>query len=352
MWVWGLVAACLLALLYLLSPILTPFIIAFLAAYLIDPLVITLCKRGLNRTVSSLIAVTIVIAGFLGALVAGIPYLVSETTAFIEKLPQHKQVFEEKALPFLHEKIGPWLDFWPEFKDILSQLPSHSEKIAQISGNVLQNMALSTMAVVDLISILLLVPLIVFYLLKDWPHILKTSQNLLPQNWQKPAQKLITEVDTALASFLRGQLSVCFVLGLFYGISLWFLGLELGLFLGLLTGFLVFIPVVGGLIGNTLIILFALVQYQFTAVEPYLWLAGILAAGSLLENFLLTPYLVGSSVGLHPVWIIFALMAGSQLGGFIGVLIAVPTASIMAVIIPKIVSNWKKSQLYKKAKSK
>ena len=325
---------------YALSPILMPFVAALIIAYLLNPTVEKMAKHPfISRGVASFIPISAFMVIILGAIAAGIPYLVEDISNFIQKTPEYTAWVKQATAPggvvyqyFITKGINI-ADY-----AILDSLYAYSDQIAMLALESLKKAALGAMAVFDILSLLLIMPLVTFYVLYDWPKIVKSAQRFLPATKKSDFTKTLQEINDSLSAFLRGQGSVCLLLGLFYGIALTIQGLQMGFFIGLFTGLFSFIPFVGMLVGALAALGVGIMQYQFDSVTPYLIITAIFAVGQFLEGFIITPKLVGNRVGLHPVWVIFAVMAGGQLFGFLGVLIALPVATILTVLIPKAIA--------------
>jgi predicted PurR-regulated permease PerM len=207
---------------------------------------------------------------------------------------------------------------------------------------------------VNVTLLIVMTPVVAFYFLIDWPRISHGAFMQLPKRWRKNAQQIAREIDVKLAAYLRGTLGVCVSLALFYAFTLSCLGifstlfagkpvdaLELGWAIGLLTGMLTFLPVIGGTVGVVLMFGVALVQYQLQVWEPYVLLGVIFMVGQFLEGYVFTPLLVGNRVGLHPLWVIFALLAGGTLAGISGMLLAIPSAVVLSVLLPRVLAQWR-----------
>ena len=340
---WGAVTLFLCISLYALAPILLPFVIAMVMAYLLDPAVDWFEERNIGRGLMSGLFVTVFIALIVGVFAILVPVLVDQATRFATAAPPYaEQTVRHSILPFLEEQLNLTID-----RDmVISQLGAYGEKGLNIALQVLQQTALSTAAFVDILSLLLITPLVMFYLLRDWDRAKERVEKLLPRRNRDDIVKVMEKIDAALAAFMRGQLSVCLAQGLFYGIGLWLIGLQMGLLIGIMTGLLAFIPFLGMAVGLFTAFVVAVIQFQFESVTPYLLIAGVFSVGQMLEGFVLTPKLVGDKLGLHPAWVIFALLAGGQLGGLLGVLIALPMTAILSVLVAEGLHIWHNSDYY------
>jgi predicted PurR-regulated permease PerM len=297
------------------------------------------------RWAASLVPLSIAMIVVFAALAVVVPLIADDLLAFISRVPTYidyveKALTTEGALEGLLSK----LPFEVDIIDVKEKLYAYSDQITTIALNTLSKAALGAMAIFDLLSLLIITPLVVFYLLADWKKVSAGIQSIIPSDMRTDSCRIFGKIDASLSAFIRGQLSVCVILGLFYGIALSLSGLQLGFFIGMITGLLSFIPFVGMGLGLASALVMAVVQYQFDSFTPYLIIAGIFAVGQILEGFVLTPKLVGSKVGLHPVWVIFAIMAGGELGGFVGMLIALPVMTVINVILPEVVKYWFKQR--------
>lgn len=326
---------------YFLTPVLMPFVLGVLFAYLLEPTVSRLNKRIKSRTVSTLIPLLLFISIILSGFMVGIPFIMEDISGFIQKAPTYA-LWLEKALNeggVIYNFAQGW-NLPIDQETIKTQIYTYSDQIALAALDTLQQTALGAMAIFDALSLIIITPLVTFYVLYDWPAFTKKLTGLIPTDLRKNSVNTFEQIDIKLSKFLRGQLSVCIILGLFYGTALGLSGLNMGFFVGLATGLLSFIPFIGMALGLVFALVLAMMQYQLSGIEPYLIILSIFAVGQILEGFVLTPKLVGCSTGLHPVWVIFAVMAGGELGGFLGMLIALPLATILTVIIPISIKYW------------
>lgn len=324
-----------------LSPILLPFIMAIAIAYLTDPIAEKLVTWKINRNIAAIIPSICFIFIFMLITIFAIPALVEDALAFSHKVPVYLKQLESSLLPIVEEKIQPFMQV--ERKELIDYLYGYGDHAAMVILTIFRKIASSTAAFFDVITLLLITPVVMFYLIRDWPKTVKSFENMLPKKYKKDTLKTLSEVDKALSTFLRGQFNVSLAIGIFYGCGLWLTGLEMGFVIGLLTGLFSFIPYIGMLIGLITAFAVALIQFQLGDMSPYIYIGLVFAIGQILESVVLQPKLIGDKTGLHPVWVMFALMAGGQLGGFLGILIALPVATIMVVLIPKALKMWKSS---------
>ena len=341
---WILFLAAVIAFLWLFHPILAPFVVGFAVAYLLNPLVIKLQKRHVPRWLSSLFILGLFFLVLIVGMMLAIPVLVREMVDFVKLLPvayHNAQNWLAEAFPAI--EIPRTLDDVKNMDtDVISE---RLGPVVEFSKNLLGNIFKSGVAIIGFISFLALMPIVAFYLLIDWSRLVDKIHGLLPQKNVGRIQSMLADIDRSLAGFIRGQMLVCTILGGYYAVALSLLGLDYGFFVGVAAGVLTIIPYVGSIFG--LIASVGLAYYQFGGWEYPLAAFVIFAIGQLVEGNYLTPKLVGNSVGLHPLWVIFALMAGGMLLGILGMVIAVPVAAIISVFIRHAVDIYKSSAYYK-----
>ncbi|HLP96830.1 MAG TPA: AI-2E family transporter [Sideroxyarcus sp.] len=311
-------------LLYLLDAVLTPFLAAGILAYICQPLVNRLCQwKFMSRSAATLLVMLSLLGVGVALLLILLPLLRYESNMLLTKLPELLDIVRQRLLPLLEQHLGLVLQ-WDvaSFKELLSE---HWQQAGDLSGWLVG----SGSALVALLLNLLLIPLVMFYLLRDWPQMLARIDVILPRRWHAKTTAIAGEVDAVLAEFLRGQVSVMLLMSVFYAAALMLTGMQFALPIGIVSGMLVFVPYLGAAIGLVLATLVALTQFDSFAGVLLVW--GIFAAGQLLEGMVVTPRLVGDRIGLHPLGVIFALMAFGQLFGFFGVLLALPISAMLLV---------------------
>lgn len=340
---WLIALAGLIFALWMLEGILLPFIAGLVLAYFLDPVADALEKLGMPRWLASLVILLAAIFAFVLALLLLIPVLGEQIALFTQNLPDMLSALAR----ILNDAVPQWL------RDaVLGAQGASDPKIGDLAGRVagwLGGIATSFwsggLAVVNMVSLLLITPIIAFYLLTDWDHIVAKVDGWLPRPHATTLRRLAREIDDAMAGFIRGQGTVCILLGIFYAAGLSFAGLSFGLLVGFTAGLLSFIPYVGSFIGGITAIGIALVQ--FWPDWPHVALvAGIFFAGQFIEGNFLSPKLVGHRVGLHPVWLMFALFAFGYLFGFVGLLLAVPLAAAVGVLTRFAIAQYLASPLY------
>jgi predicted PurR-regulated permease PerM len=313
-------------LLYLLSPILAPFLLAAAIAYLCDPLVDRLEAKKLSRTWGTVLVLTGLALVFVLMALILTPLFQAQARLFMQQIPGLVEWAGDTVLPWFTATFG--VDLVRDKDEILAWLRGHVSELTRLTP-YLPKLADSGLALLGFLANLLLVPVVLFYLLRDWDHAMAHLADWLPDRLRPRVVGLAREFDAVLSQFVRGQVMVILVMSLFYSLALWIAGLDYALAVGLVTGILVFVPYLGVVVGVLLGTLAAWAQFGTLAGLLPVW--GVFAVGQLLEGMVITPWLVGEKVGLHPVAVIFALMAFGQLLGFVGVLIAIPAAAIFLV---------------------
>jgi predicted PurR-regulated permease PerM len=322
----------LLVIFYLLLPIMAPFLIAAILAYICTPLVdrfskIKLGRWTLGRTVATLSVMSLLFAVIVLLILIIVPMLQKEIALVIQRLPDYLAAIKERIEPLLMQYFGVALSI--DIEQIKSVLTEHWQTAGNLIGQFLVTLSNHGFAIVAWVLNLLLVPVVLFYLLRDWYGMVGRIAQLIPRRWQEKTSNIAHEIDSMLAEFLRGQLSVMLLMCVFYAVGLMIVGLELALPVALIAGLLGFIPYLGVTIGLLLAILAG--ALQFSTAGEIVPILVVFAAAQLLESMVLTPWLVGDRIGLHPVVVIFVLLAGGQLFGFTGILLALPVAAAIAV---------------------
>jgi len=343
---WLAAAAVFLLVLWLLNDILLPFVVGMVVAYFLDPVVVRLQRLGLSRTMATTAVTVVAVLLSVGIAMAILPPLFGQLQALIVKAPEYVVKAALRIQPLL-EPLLARLGLQPlSVQDLQSQAAQWAGKAFAIAGGVAGGVAQGGVAIINLLGLLFITPVVTFYLLRDWEKILAAVDNGLPLDHADTIRKLARESDSAIAGYVRGQALVCLCLGSIYAIGLSLVGLQFGLVIGLVAGAISFIPFVGTFVGAVMAIGMALAQF------PPEWMgvvkvAAVFLFGQVLEGNVLSPKLVGDRVGLHPVWIMFALLAGGSLFGFVGILVAVPTAAIIGVIVRHLLGRYRESAIYR-----
>jgi predicted PurR-regulated permease PerM len=339
---WGSLAIILGFFVHSVSDILSPFIASMIIAYFLDPLTLRFEKIGIKRYLTVLIIVGLFVALMITSLIKLIPALLEQIQQFIHEIPRYEQYVSTKILNQVNNyssQVDPKLA-----QDIQQQLSGLSTKFFGYTATIIRGLFNSSIAVLNVVGLVLFTPILVFYLLKDWPSVVKHFNKLLPLSYKKVILEQLKQIDKVLSAYIRGQISVCLILSVFYVVSLGILGLDYYLLVGIIAGFLTVIPFLGLIIGAIICTVVALLQYS-ELHYVYTTLA-IFVSGHILETYLIVPKLIGEKVGLHPVWVIFSLMAGGALFGFWGVFFAIPIAAITAEIIRSLIKIYLASQMY------
>ncbi len=329
------------AVLWVLREILLPFVAGMALAYLLDPLANRLERMGVNRLAATLVIIGAVVLLFVLLVLLFAPILFGQLGAFIEKLPGYVARLQALAMDPNRE----WL----------RKIVGEGVGDAQISDLVKQGAGWITtflrslwsggQALISIFSLVVVTPVVAFYLLYDWNRMVAAVDNWIPLQHRAVVRGLVHEMDDAIAGFVRGQTGVCLILGSFYAVSLTFAGLSFGLLIGLVSGIITFIPYVGSMTGLVLAAGVAIAQF-WPDYTPILIVLSIFFIGQFIEGYVLAPKLVGESIGLHPVWLMFALFAFGSLFGFVGLLIAVPLAAVIGVLLRFALRRYLESPLY------
>lgn len=341
-WFWGAVLLGAFALIYLLRDVLGPFVAGAAVAYLLDPTCDKLEEKGLSRALATTLVTVVFFLVALAVLGLAAPLLLSQIFDLLQRIPDIVAGIEAKLAPLL-EIVRARIDGGE--LDVAGSLGAVGGDLAQWIGRIVGGVASGFGAAFGVLSFLLITPVVAFYLLRDWDRMIATIDSYLPLAYRETIRAQAREVDRTLSGFVRGQATVCLLLGLFYGIGLMLVGLDFGFVIGLMTGFVSFIPYVGMLLGVVLGMGVAIAQ--FDSVLPIALVAAVFAVGQVLEGNFVTPNLVGDKVGLHALWIIFALLAGGALFGFVGVLLAVPVAAVIGVLVRFFLGQYRDSRYYR-----
>lgn len=343
-WFWGSVGAAILAFLYLIQSILTPFIAGFLIAYIFNPLVYQLERLSFPRGVSAILMIAAVFGTIFSFILVVLPFLKFELSFLLNRAPCYGQ--------HVLEFVQPFLDKTAEYTSV-EDIKHLKEAATGFIGNIFiwsLQLALavltSGLVLANILSLIVISPVVAFYLLKDWQRILAQIDRLIPVYSQKTVRHLFKEIDFTLGAYARGQLAVCGILALYYSAALLWVGLDFAVVVGTLTGLFAFVPYVGFFVG--LMIGMVLAFAQSSAWSFIGFVALVYAGGQALEGIILTPNLVGGKTGLHPVWIMFALFAGGSLLGLTGVLLALPVTAALGVCVRFATEAYLKSPFYGK----
>jgi predicted PurR-regulated permease PerM len=333
--------------LWLLSEILLPFVAGLAIAYLLRPVTDRIERLGVNRLAAAFLIITLVVMGFVLLILLVAPILGGQLSSFIENIPGYvsklQSLLSDPSRPWVQKLLGA--GFSPD--------KSITDLVTQGAGwltTFLKSLWSGGRALVSLFSLIVVTPVVAFYLLYDWHRMIRTVDGWIPLQQRETVRRLACEIDAAIAGFVRGQTAVCLILGSYYAVALTVSGLNFGLLIGLGSGLITFIPYVGSMTGLILALGVAVAQF-WPEYSSILTVLGIFLIGQFLEGNLLAPKLVGESVGLHPVWLIFALLAFGYLFGFVGLLVAVPLAATIGVLARFALRRYLESSLYTGGKS-
>lgn len=336
---WMIAAAVFFVALWYLGDVMLPFVIGGAVAYFLDPVADRLEAMGLSRIWSTVVITVIALLIFVLSALLVIPTLVNQSIQLVNIAPS----LANDLQAFLTSKFPSLMDQNSILRQSLDTLGS---KVQERGGELINAVLSSAMGVLNIVLLIVVVPVVAFYLLWDWDRMVAAIDDLLPRDHAPTIRRLAGDIDRTLASFIRGQVTVCLILGTYYALGLMFIGLQFGLVVGFVAGLISFIPYVGALVGGALAI--GLAFFQFWGEW---WLIGgvvaIFMVGQFLEGNILSPNLVGSSVGLHPVWLIFALSAFGSIFGFVGMLVAVPVSAAIGVVVRFAAERYREGRLYK-----
>lgn len=330
-------------LIWLLHDIMLPFITGTVLAYLLNPLTDRLERGGINRTIATLLTVISFLLLFVMVGVILVPLLGTQLVSFIQRLPGYVTRLQELVTvenkEWLEHTLGIGL---PDIQNSLGDLVGESAKWL---GSFVQSLWSGGRALISIFSLLVITPVVAFYVLHDWHAVTRKVDSWLPRGHRDTIRGLGAQIDRAVAGFLRGQALVCFIMGIYYAIGLVTVGLNFGLLIGVSAGVFTFIPYVGSLSAFLIGMAVAVVQF-FPSWGPIIAVLVVFAIGQFLEGYVLSPKLVGESVGLHPVWLMFSLFAFGYLLGFVGLLIAIPLAAAVGVLLRFAIAQYLASPLY------
>ncbi len=344
-WQWLLIAAIGGWLIYLLAPVLTPFVCAALLGWLGDPWVDRLERRGYSRTIAVVLVFTLMLLLVVLALLILVPMLEKQVVELIESLPTYRDWFVQTALPWVERRTGLELVAWLDPERITAWIRGHWQQAGGVAATFFGYLSRSGFAMMAWIANIVLLPILTFYFLRDWDKLVERVAALIPRDHIGTVTRLARESNDVLGAFLRGQFLVMLALGAIYAVGLSVVGLKLGLLIGIIAGLISFVPYLGTATGIVLGVIAALVQSSGDWTLVALVLV-VFVIGQMLEGYVLTPRIVGDRIGLHPVAVIFAIMAGGQLFGFLGMLLALPIAAIANVLLRFAHERYTHSHLY------
>ena len=331
------------ALLYILQPVLTPFVVGIFIAYLADPFADRIEAKGYNRTLATLIVFAVITLVIVAITLLIAPLIVKQLQTLIASLPQIGDWYNAALVPWLQTTLGVDLS-GINLKLVTDTVSAEWRQAGGMASKILQYATHSSANLVSMLGLLLMIPVVAFYMLRDFDLVTAKLLDLFPKALQSKVTALAQESNEVLAAFMRGQLLVMLCLGVIYSIGLGLVGLNYALLIGVIAGLASVVPYLGFIVGVGVAMIVGF--FQFDSI----WLLGLVALvfmiGQVVESFVLTPWLVGDRIGLHPVAVIFAILAGGQLFGFMGVLLALPIAAVVMVLLRNLHSGYINSSLY------
>lgn len=331
------------AFLWVLSPILAPFLAAAMIAYIFDPIVDWLETKGLSRNLGAALAVVFLILALAALILIIVPLLTKEIGQISAQLPGLADQLKTRFIPWAESTLGIKINLDPaSFKQFITD---NMQDASGIAKRIFSGATVGGLAVLGFLVNLALLPVVLFYVLRDWDSLVAKIARTIPRPWYPKVKEIAGEIDGVLSEFLRGQISVMLMMSVFYIACLWMVGLEFALPVGLVTGMLVFVPYLGAAAGLILGTVTAFLQ--FPSFNGVLMVWGVFAVGQILEGFVITPRFVGERIGLHPVAVIFALMAFGQVFGFFGVLLALPASAAILVTARHFLKWYEGSEVYR-----
>ena len=330
---------------YVLQPILLPFVLGAMIGYLGDPLVDRVEARGGSRTLGVALVFAVFSGLYLLALVFAVPMLLQQLDGLIGRIPTLYAWLRDVALPWLQDRTLVTGELLPPI-DWSAELMENWQSLGKMTAQTIRQLTGSGAGLLAFMANMALVPVVAFYLMRDWDDIAEKILMLLPRDWQAGTAQMTREADEVVGAFLRGQFIVMCALGVLYTIGLWIVGIELALLLGFIAGLASIVPYLGFIVG--IVASLTAAWLQFFDWMPLIYVGLVFGVGQLVESMILTPILVGDRIGLHPVAVIFALMAGGQIAGFVGVVVALPVAAVVMVFARHAVAHYRRSSLYGK----
>ena len=340
---WGVVSLIAIGILYVISVTLTPFVIAFIFSYLLQPVIEANCRIfKLPRGIVTFAVFSLFLSGFIAIIVLIIPIIYQQLSVFINKIPHYKSNIESGVTSLL-ETLN---DVDPELASKVSDA-AHSfvNSAFTVFASFANHIWQYTIATINFFAIIALVPIILYYFLRDWPKMVKSVEAILPIRGKSKVREIVASINELLSAYIRGQLNICLILSIYYIIGLSVLGLDLAFLLGILSGFLIIIPFIGTIISFSLVALSCYITFGAGIELVYVVILYVL--GNAVESGILSPKIIGNRIGLHPVWIIFSVFAMGSLFGIIGIIFAIPIAGIVKVLLTQILDYYKSSQMYK-----
>lgn len=328
----------------LISEAIRPFFIAFIISYLLQPAIeFVASKFKLSNKISSIVVYLIFLSIFFTALTLLVPVIYGQVSTFVNNIPKYKDYFQAEILPPIMTKIYA---VEPNIADkIKDSLSNFINSIFTILSSIANNFWHYTLITINIFVLFLLIPIILFYFLRDWTKIIENMKSLLPLKSRHKILGILSSINSLLAAYIRGQLNICLMLSIYYSISFTVIGIDLALLLGILTGFLVIIPFIGTFISFLLTLTVG--YLTFGATTKLFYIIAVYLIGNICESYILTPKIIGDKIGLHPLWIIFSIFACGSLFGFIGIFFAIPIAGVTKILLFNAIKLYKSSKFYR-----
>ena len=330
-------------LMYLLQPVLTPFVVGIFIAYLADPFADRLEDKGCSRTIATVLVFVVLILVLVAMIVIIVPLLVKQIQTLANTLPQAELWYNTILLPWMQVHLGADVKVM-NLKLVTDTLSAEWKETGGLISKVIKYATQSSLNLISTLGSMAMIPLVAFYMLRDFDLVTARLMALFPMNIQPRLSALALESNDVLAAFMRGQLLVMFGLGVIYALGLSFVGLDYALLVGVLGGLASVVPYLGFIVGIASAMTIGF--FQFDSLLPLSLVLLVFVVGQMIESFILTPVFVGDRIGLHPVAVIFAILAGGQLFGFMGILLALPISAVIMVLLRNLYTGYINSPLY------
>ncbi len=339
---WGLAFLVVASIIYMVSDTLVPFVISFIFAYLLQPIIDKISQRfNFPRNLISSAIFALFISSFIIILLLLLPIIYDQISIFITKIPNYKNNFSI-GLSYLVSRIDT-ID--PDIANKLSEsLQNFVNSAFSVVVAAANNIWSYTLATINFFAIIILVPVILYYFLRDWPKMIKSVESILPRKEKNKIGKIFSDINSLLSAYIRGQLNICLLLSAYYFIGLSLVGIDLALLLAIISGFLVIIPFIGAFISLFLMLVSCYFSYGASVEIVYILVLFVIA--HIIESYILTPQIIGDKIGLHPVWIIFSVFAAGSVFGFVGIVFAIPIAGVIKILLFNMIEYYKSTKIY------
>jgi putative permease len=339
---WGLAFLVVASIIYMVSDTLVPFVISFIFAYLLQPIIDKISQRfNFPRSLISSAIFALFISSFIIILLLLLPIIYDQISIFITKIPNYKNNFSI-GLSYLVSRIDT-ID--PDIANKLSEsLQNFVNSAFSVVVAAANNIWSYTLATINFFAIIILVPVILYYFLRDWPKMIKSVESILPRKEKNKIGKIFSDINSLLSAYIRGQLNICLLLSAYYFIGLSLVGIDLALLLAIISGFLVIIPFIGAFISLFLMLVSCYFSYGASVEIVYILVLFVIA--HIIEGYILTPQIIGDKIGLHPVWIIFSVFAAGSVFGFVGIVFAIPIAGVIKILLFNMIEYYKSTKIY------